>query len=212
MVRFGNVLGSSGSVLDVWRRELADGGPITLTDDRMTRYLMTVGEAAGLVLQAATMASTGVGEIFVLDMGAPVRIVDLARRFLEAHGLILGSKDGDSDGVPLRLTGIRPGEKLEEILAHPGQTLEPTEHPAIATCAIAPHPRPRSGGRWINWFGWGGIGSPSLHGLVMDLAGLMDGGHFEPPPQQRFSLENAGIFGRSRRGSRPLMSRTLAQK
>ena len=126
VVRFGNVLGSSGSVLDVWRRELADGGPITLTDDRMTRYMMTVGEAAGLVLQAATMASTGVGEIFVLDMGAPVRIVDLARRFLEAHGLTMDLKDGDSDVVPLRFTGIRPGEKLEEILAHPGQTLEPT--------------------------------------------------------------------------------------
>ena len=172
---------------------------------------MTVGEAAGLVLEAATMASTGVGEIFVLDMGAPVRIVDLARRFLEAHGLILGSKDGDSDGVPLRLTGIRPGEKLEEILAHPGQTLEPTEHPAIATWAIAPHPRPRSGGRWINWFGgaasspssWSRDGSSRTHGRE---------DHFEPPPQTRFSFENAGIFGRSRRESRPLMSRTLAQK
>lgn len=180
VVRFGNVLGSSGSVLDVWRRELADGGPITLTDRRMTRYLMTVGEAAGLVLQAATFAAgeaADPGEIFVLDMGEPVRIIDLAERFLAAHGLglLTGEKDRSS-GVGLELTGIRPGEKLEEILAHPGETLEPTGHPAIATW----RDRPPSGDAIAQAVDQlvlaGKRRDPNLGGLVMDFVRLLDGG------------------------------------
>ncbi|MEE2972638.1 MAG: polysaccharide biosynthesis protein, partial [Planctomycetota bacterium] len=119
VVRFGNVLGSSGSVLDIWRREIADGGPLTLTDRRMTRYLMTIPEAAGLVLQAACLASdqAPVGRVHVLDMGAPVRILDLARRFARANGLELveeaaSTHDVPSDGIGIVETGARPGEKL----------------------------------------------------------------------------------------------------
>ena len=140
VVRFGNVLGSSGSVLEIWQREIADGGPLTLTDRRMTRYLMTISEAAGLVLQAASQASSDapVGRVQVLDMGEPVRILDLAHRFARANGLRL-HEGNDLAGaeVGLRLgiveTGIRPGEKLAEILAHPGDELAATGHPAIRT-------------------------------------------------------------------------------
>ncbi|MAC20937.1 MAG: hypothetical protein CMJ23_14890 [Phycisphaerae bacterium] len=140
VVRFGNVLGSSGSVLEIWQREVADGGPLTLTDRRMTRYLMTISEAAGLVLQAASQASSDgpVGRVHVLDMGEPVRILDLAHRFALANGLRLQGIDdvpaGDSAlGLGIVETGIRPGEKLAEILSHPGDELSPTGHSAIRT-------------------------------------------------------------------------------
>lgn len=139
VVRFGNVLGSSGSVLEIWQREVADGGPLTLTDRRMTRYLMTISEAAGLVLQAASQASSDgpVGRVHVLDMGEPVRILDLAHRFALANGLQLRGVDdapGDSGlGLGIVETGIRPGEKLAEILSHPGDELSPTGHSAIRT-------------------------------------------------------------------------------
>ena len=139
VVRFGNVLGSSGSVLDIWTREIRDGGPLTLTDRRMTRYLMTIPEAAGLVLQAATMTdpSSPIGRIHVLDMGEPVRVVDLARRHASAHGLELIGLDDQPTTTPgpgtisIVETGIRPGEKLQEILAHPGELLQRTSHVAI---------------------------------------------------------------------------------
>ncbi len=139
VVRFGNVLGSSGSVLDIWEREIRDGGPITITDRRMTRYLMTIPEAAGLVLQAATIADPAMpaGRVHVLDMGEPVRIVDLARRFVAAHGLVATEL---AEGTPIRggeiglvFTSPRPGEKIHEILAQPGRTLGATSHPAIRT-------------------------------------------------------------------------------
>jgi len=139
VVRFGNVLGSSGSVLDIWTREIRDGGPITITDRRMTRYLMTIPEAAGLVLQAATIADAAMpaGRVHVLDMGEPVRIVDLARRFAAAHGL--ATRDVTAGGsigageIGLVFTSPRPGEKIHEILAQPGRTLGETSHPAIRT-------------------------------------------------------------------------------
>ncbi len=139
VVRFGNVLGSSGSVLDIWGREIRDGGPITITDRRMTRYLMTIPEAAGLVLQAATIADADMptGRVHVLDMGEPVRIVDLAERFAAAHGL---RTTDVTDGAPVGpgeigvvFTSARPGEKIHEILAQPGGELGPTSHPAIRT-------------------------------------------------------------------------------
>ncbi len=140
VVRFGNVLGSSGSVLDIWAREIRDGGPITVTDRRMTRYLMTIPEAAGLVLQAATFASPDgpAGRVHVLDMGEPVRIVDLARRFVAAHGLRVvdrASSERSAAGgeVEIVYTSARPGEKLHEILARPGRRLGSTDHPAIQT-------------------------------------------------------------------------------
>ena len=139
VVRFGNVLGSSGSVLDIWAREIRDGGPLTLTDRRMTRYLMTIPEAAGLVLQSAAMTGAGspIGQVHVLDMGAPVRIIDLARRHASAHGLqLIGLDDQEPQRaapgtISIVETGIRPGEKLQEILAHPGEFLEPTAHVAV---------------------------------------------------------------------------------
>jgi FlaA1/EpsC-like NDP-sugar epimerase len=139
VVRFGNVLGSSGSVLDIWAREIRDGGPITITDRRMTRYLMTIPEAAGLVLQAATIADVAmpVGRVHVLDMGEPVRIVDLADRFAASHGL--ATRDVSSGGesgpgeIGIVFTSARPGEKIHEVLAQPGHTLGETTHPAIRT-------------------------------------------------------------------------------
>jgi FlaA1/EpsC-like NDP-sugar epimerase len=145
MVRFGNVLGSSGSVLSVWASQAAEGGPLTLTDARMTRYFMTIPEAAALVAQAAAMSgSTGPrssgGEVFVLDMGEPVRIVDLAERFARACGfepVLAGQPPADAQRPPieLRLTGVRPGEKLHEQLAYDAELLVPTAHPAVRCLA-----------------------------------------------------------------------------
>jgi FlaA1/EpsC-like NDP-sugar epimerase len=128
MVRFGNVLGSSGSVVPLFRKQIADGGPITLTDERMTRYFMTIPEAAQLVIQAAAMA-TG-GDVFVLDMGQPVKILDLARRMAELSGLTLLDANNPMGDIEILVTGLRPGEKLyEELLI--GHNPLSTSHPRI---------------------------------------------------------------------------------
>jgi FlaA1/EpsC-like NDP-sugar epimerase len=128
MVRFGNVLGSSGSVVPLFRRQIKDGGPITLTDERITRYFMTIPEAAQLVIQAGAMASGG--DVFVLDMGEPVRIADLARRMLELSGLALKDAANPNGDIEITVTGLRPGEKLyEELLI--GDNPLPTSHPRI---------------------------------------------------------------------------------
>ena len=128
MVRFGNVLGSSGSVVPLFRRQLAAGGPLTVTHADVTRYFMTIPEAAQLVLQAGAMA-TG-GDVFVLDMGEPVRIVDLARRMIELSGLRVRDETHPDGDVAITITGLRPGEKLyEELLI--GDHPVPTEHPRI---------------------------------------------------------------------------------
>jgi len=124
MVRFGNVLGSACSVVPIWADQLSRGGPITVTDPRMTRYFMTISEAAALVIQAATLPEVG-GHVLLLDMGEPIRIVDLARRFLRLQGL---EPDRDVDIV---FTGIRPGEKLFEELACDGEAMMPTAHEAV---------------------------------------------------------------------------------
>ena len=126
MVRFGNVLDSSGSVVPLFRKQIKSGGPVTLTHPDVTRYFMTVEEAAQLVIQAGAMAQGG--EVFVLDMGDPVRIADLASRMIELSGLKIrdqGSTEGD---IEIRVTGLRPGEKLyEELLIgnNPQQTIHP---------------------------------------------------------------------------------------
>ncbi len=128
MVRFGNVLGSSGSVVPLFREQIKNGGPITLTHADITRYFMTIPEAAQLVIQAGAMG-TG-GDVFVLDMGQPVRIYDLATRIVELSGLTVKSEDRPSGDIEIRVTGLRPGEKLyEELLI--GDNPKPTQHTRI---------------------------------------------------------------------------------
>jgi FlaA1/EpsC-like NDP-sugar epimerase len=128
MVRFGNVLGSSGSVVPLFRDQLKSGGPITLTHEDITRYFMTIPEAAQLVIQAGAMG-TG-GDVFVLDMGQPVRIVDLAKRMVELSGLVLKDELHPDGDIEITITGLRPGEKLfEELLI--GDNPQPTQHPRI---------------------------------------------------------------------------------
>jgi FlaA1/EpsC-like NDP-sugar epimerase len=128
MVRFGNVLGSSGSVVPLFRHQIRAGGPVTLTDWRVSRYFMAVREAAELVLQASAMAEGG--ELFVLDMGEPVRIGSLARNMIELSGLTVRTKDNPAGDVEIVETGLRPGEKLHEELLI-GNNPAPTEHPRI---------------------------------------------------------------------------------
>jgi FlaA1/EpsC-like NDP-sugar epimerase len=128
MVRFGNVLGSSGSVVPLFRQQIRDGGPITLTHPEITRYFMTIPEASQLVIQAAAMA-TG-GDVFLLDMGEPVRIADLARRMVELSGLSLRDEDNPEGDIELEISGLRPGEKLyEELLI--GDNPQSTPHSRI---------------------------------------------------------------------------------
>jgi FlaA1/EpsC-like NDP-sugar epimerase len=128
MVRFGNVLGSSGSVVPLFRKQIKDGGPITLTHADITRYFMTIPEAAQLVIQAGAMA-TG-GDVFVLDMGEPVRIIDLARRMVELSGLTVRDDANQAGDISIEVTQLRPGEKLyEELLI--GDNPMPTHHPRI---------------------------------------------------------------------------------
>ncbi len=162
MVRFGNVLGSAGSVLETWASQLRGGGPITVTDPRMTRYFMTIPEAACLVIEAAGLVDPGDqrGEVFVLDMGEPVSIDAFARRFIAAHGLVpVSDLDDDAASVldpvidtpappshrgTVRIvhTGVRPGEKLHEDLGHHAESMRPTRHPGI-NAWVEPLPDPK---------------------------------------------------------------------
>lgn len=180
IVRFGNVLGSSGSVLETWSRQIADGGPITVTDPRMTRYFMTIPEAAALVIQSAALVAKGQqrdpqrprraaseageldfdatdfgvaggAEVFLLDMGEPIRILDLACRYAELHGLTVSlplgmdTVDRPSPGgcasIGIELTGIRPGEKLHEKLSVDGEMMRPTAHRDIHAWLLPPPER-----------------------------------------------------------------------
>ena len=121
--RFGNVLGSNGSVIPIFEKQIAEGGPITLTDEHITRFFMTIPEACQLVLEAATMGNGG--EIFVFDMGAPVKILDLAKKMIQLSGL------RPYTDIDIKITGLRPGEKrYEEVLANAENTI-PTYHPQI---------------------------------------------------------------------------------
>ena len=128
MVRFGNVIDSSGSVIPKFRNQIQAGGPITLTHPDITRYFMTIREATELVIQAGSMA-TG-GDVFILDMGEPIRIADLAQRMVNLSGLTVQDNLNPDGDIKISITGIRPGEKLyEELLL--GKDPQPTSHPKI---------------------------------------------------------------------------------
>ncbi|MDP1662550.1 MAG: polysaccharide biosynthesis protein [Phycisphaerales bacterium] len=153
MVRFGNVLASACSVVPIWSQQLAEGHPVTVTDPRMTRYFMTIPEAATLVVQAAALDQpAAAAPVYVLDMGEPISILEMAVRFLRQHGYeaaidsksipTAAKQDGyrlpqiedlqDATSYPLMFTGARPGEKLHEELAYNAELLNPTAHPAIS--------------------------------------------------------------------------------
>ncbi|MBI4492097.1 MAG: polysaccharide biosynthesis protein [Chloroflexi bacterium] len=123
-VRFGNVLGSRGSVVPIFARQIRQGGPITITDPETTRFFMTIPEAANLIIEAACQAEGG--ELFILDMGDPVGIVDLARKMIRLHGLRPG------EDIEIREIGLRPGEKLHESLVGSTESLAPTKHPRVS--------------------------------------------------------------------------------
>ena len=132
-VRFGNVFGSSGSVVPIFLQQIAKGGPVTLTDAEMTRYFITVSEAVHLVLQATILGREG--ELYMLEMGDPVKIETLARNLIESSGLRPGID------IEIRITGVRPGEKLHEQLWDDGARVEATEFPRVLAVHLPPGPK-----------------------------------------------------------------------
>ena len=129
-VRFGNVLGSSGSVVPIFQKQIEAGGPVTVTHPEMKRYFMTIPEASQLVMQAGAVAQGG--EIFVLDMGQPIRILDLACELIRRNGLRV------DDDIQIQFTGVRPGEKLYEELSADNEQTRPTSHPKISVWQLPP--------------------------------------------------------------------------
>jgi FlaA1/EpsC-like NDP-sugar epimerase len=134
-VRFGNVLGSSGSVIPIFRKQIERGGPVTVTNPEMTRFFMTIPEASSLVVQAGAMG--GRGQVYVLDMGEPVKIYDLAKQMIRLSGR-------NEDDIPIVFTGARAGEKVHEVLWNEGEAVGPTSHPKIMRAA-----RPQIDAAWL---------------------------------------------------------------
>lgn len=167
-VRFGNVLGSRGSVVPIFKKQIAAGGPITVTHPEATRYFMTIEEAASLIIQAGAIADTG--ETFVLDMGEPVRILDLAERM---RHLIAG---GEAERIPLVFTGLRPGEKMHEDLVHGHESLRRSDHPRIMKLASGAHAASDILSRvgWLEHQATAPSAPAELYGTLTDLVG---GGH-----------------------------------
>ena len=127
-MRFGNVLNSSGSVVPLFKKQIASGGPITLTHKDVIRFFMTISEAAQLVIQTSSL--TGSGEVFLLDMGEPVKIYDLAKQMIRLSGLSLKDSSNPYGDIEIKITGLRPGEKLYEELLIDAES-KPTKHPLI---------------------------------------------------------------------------------
>ena len=136
MVRFGNVLSSSGSAVPLFIKQITSGGPITLTHPKITRYFMTIKEAAQLVIQSSSMANGG--EVFLLDMGKPIKIYDLAIRMIELSGLTAKMLPYSKGDIEIKITGLRPGEKLFEELLLSNNPIK-TKHPKIRTRKKAPN-------------------------------------------------------------------------
>ena len=191
--RFGNVLGSQGSMLPIFQRQIADGGPVTVTHRDMTRYFMSISEAVQLVLQAASMLdeiADGCG-VFILEMGEPVKILDLARK------MIMFAGNGDASRIEIAFTGVRPGERLHESLVGRRECADPTTHPMIRI--IRPDTVP--GGDGVRAVG------PSGDGFREQLGRLLELGHDHAhrdvvtealgvllPTYQPFKLDDTSCF------------------
>ena len=127
-VRFGNVLGSSGSVIPLFKEQIKSGGPLTITHEEVTRYFMTIEEAAQLVIQSSVLAKGG--DVFILDMGKPIKIIDLAEQMIHLSGFTIKDKNNVNGEIEIKITGLKDGEKLyEELLI--GESSESTIHPLI---------------------------------------------------------------------------------
>jgi FlaA1/EpsC-like NDP-sugar epimerase len=162
-VRFGNVLGSRGSVVPTFSRQIEWGGPVTVTHPDATRYMIAVPEAARLIIQAGSFAEPRA--IYILEMGEEVRILDLATKMIRFHGLRVGSD------IQIRFTGLRPGEKLREELSMPEESTGPTSHPGIIKITSPPT-----------------ISGPALTRLVDELLDLAEAGDLERLRRQLFAV------------------------